>query len=168
VSAAGRSEGTISVNKGTFQVIEIGSLEYFKANQVFWAAQNASTAYAQLLAGKWVYGPITSAPFSNLVNFLSPRKVINQLFPTITGPFAQAGTSSIGGQPVVAIVGTATGAGNGHLYVATTGKPYVVRLTGSGGSSSTGTVTFSRYNLPVRPVKPKGAVDLQQLSSAGS
>jgi hypothetical protein len=55
---------------------------------------------------------------------------------------------------------------NGTLYVATTGKPFIVKLQAK-GSSGSGQVTFSHYNRPVRPSKPAGAINLQQLSGGG-
>jgi hypothetical protein len=164
VSASGMSEGTITINGGTAHVVELGSVAYFKADNSFWT-QNGGKADAQLLAGKWVYGPITSSTFSSFKGFLSPRKIINSFFSGNQGPFKKGGTSSINGQAVLAITGQ-TAASNGTLYVAATGKPFVVRLQAK-GSSGSGQITFTRYNRPVRPTKPAGAINLQQLAGGG-
>ena len=166
VSASGMSKGTITINGGTAHVIELGAVAYFKADNSFWT-QNGNKADAQLLAGKWVYGPISSSTFSPFKAFLSPRKIIGSFFSGSQGPFKKGGTSSIGGQPVLAIIGQGS-AQNGTLYVATVGKPFVVRLQAK-ASSGSGEITFSRYNRQVRPTKPAGAINLQQLGGgAGS
>jgi hypothetical protein len=165
VSSSEKSEGTITINGGTAHVVELGTVAYFKADNSFWT-QNGNKADAQLLAGKWVYGSISSSTFSSFKSFLSPRKVIGSFFSGGEGPFKKGRTSSIGGQPVLAIVGQGSSQ-NGTLYVATIGKPFVVRLQAQ-ASSGTGEITFSHYNRPVRPTKPAGAINLQQLAGGGS
>jgi hypothetical protein len=159
VSSSGRSEGT-TIDGGTAHVVELGPVAYFKADNSFWS-QNGNTADAQLLAGKWVYGPISSSTFSSFKSFLSPRQIIGSFFSGGQGPFKKGGTSSIGGQAVIGIIGKGSNQ-NGTLFVATTGKPFVVKLQAK-ASSGSGAITFSRYNRPVRPSKPAGAINLQQL-----
>jgi hypothetical protein len=156
------SEGTISINGGSVRVIEIDGVGYFKADTTFWT-KHGSAAAAQLLAGRWVYGPMTSSPFSTFKQFLSPRKVISSFFGNPQGPFTKHGRSTVDGQQVIAI----TGAGSGALYVATTGEHFVVRVQATKGSSN-GTISFTHYDRPVRPTKPAGGVNLQQLEKQGS
>jgi hypothetical protein len=162
VSASGMSEGTISINGGSFRVIEIDGVGYFNADTKFWT-KYASAAAAQLLAGRWVYGPMASSPFSTFKQFLSPRNVISSFLGDPQGPFKKGGTSTVEGQEVVSITGT----GSGALYVATTGEHFVVRVQATKGSSN-GTISFTHYDLPVRPKKPAGGVNLQQLEKQGS
>jgi len=162
VSASGMSEGTISINGGSVQVIEIDGTGYFKADTKFWT-KYASAAAADLLVGRWVYGPMTSSPFSSFKGFLSPRQVIGSFFGNAQGPYKKGRTSTVDGQPVIAITGT----GSGALYVATTGEHFVVRLQATKGSSNA-TISFTHYNRPVRPKKPAGGVNLQQLENQGS
>ena len=162
VSASGMSEGTLSINGGSVRVIEIDAVGYFKADTKFWT-KYASAAAADLLVGKWVYGPMTSSPFSTFKQFLSPRKVISSIFDNPQGPFKKGGTSTVEGQRVIAITGT----GSGVLYVATTGEHFIVRVQATKGSSN-GTISFTHYDRPVRPKKPAGGVNLQQLEKPGS
>ena len=162
VSASGMSEGTISINGGSVQVIEIDDVGYFKADTKFWT-KYANAAAAQLLAGRWVYGPMNSSPFSTFKQFLSPRQVISSFFSNPQGPFKKGGTSTVDGQRVIAI----TGAGSGTLYVATTGEHFVVRVQATKGGSN-GTISFTRYDRPVRLTKPAGGLNLQQLENQGS
>ena len=162
VSASGMSEGTLSINGGSVRVIEIDAVGYFKADTKFWT-KYASAAAADLLVGKWVYGPMTSSPFSTFKQFLSPRKVISSFFGNPQGPFTKGGTSTVEGQRVIAITGT----GSGVLYVATTGEHFIVRVQATKGSSN-GTISFTHYDRPVRVNKPAGGVNLQQLEKPGS
>jgi len=60
-----------------------------------------------------------------------------------------------------------TAKNGGTLYVATTGKPFVIKLEAA-GSSGHGQITFSHYNRPVHATKPAGAINLAQLSGGGS
>jgi len=162
VSASGMSEGTISVNGGSVRVIEIDGVGYFNADTKFWT-KYASAAAAQLLAGRWVYGPMTSTPFSTFKQFLSPREVISSFFGNAQGLSKKGGTSTVDGQRVIAITGT----GPGVLYVATTDEHFVVKVQATKGSSN-GTISFTRYDRPVRPTKPTNGINLQQLESQGS
>ena len=162
VSASGMSEGTISINGGSVRVVEIAGVGYFNADTKFWT-KYAGAAAAQLLAGRWVYGPMTSSPFSTFKQFLSPRKVITSFFGNAQGPFKKGGTSTVDGQQVIAITGT----GSGTLYVATSDEHFVVLVQATKGSSN-GSISFTHYNRPVRPTKPAGGVNLQQLEKEGS
>ena len=51
----------------------------------------------------------------------------------------------------------------GTLYVATSGKPYPVKLAKGGAGG--GTLTFDRWNQPVSITPPANAIDLAQLRS---
>jgi hypothetical protein len=52
----------------------------------------------------------------------------------------------------------------GKIYVAANGQPYILKIALT-GSSGTGTLSFSHYNKPVRPVAPPHAIDLDTLGS---
>ncbi len=106
---------------------------------------------------------MNSYPFSTFKQFLSPRKVISSFFSSAQGPFTKGGTSTVDGQRVIAITGT----GSGALYVATTGEHFVVRVQATKGGSN-GTVSFTHYDRPVRPTKPAGGINLEQLENQGS
>lgn len=59
------------------------------------------------------------------------------------------------------------GGNQGTLYVASTGKPYIIGVRG--GDAASGMVTFSQYGTAQVPSPPSGAVDLSQLQqSAGA
>jgi hypothetical protein len=63
------------------------------------------------------------------------------------------------GRKVVAIEDTSR---HGRLYVAATGKPYPVAISGGAGQ---GTVTFDRWDTSVSIRAPKGAIDLSKLGT---
>ena len=61
------------------------------------------------------------------------------------------------GQAVEEISGTFSGQ-KGALYVASHGKPYLLRVVQLKGASGGGTIDLSNYNKPVKVTTPKGAV----------
>ena len=91
--------------------------------------------------------------------YLSVSGLLTGLIPTSAkGTISKLKTSSLNGQPVEVITGTFQGP-KVTLYVATHGKPYILRVnfTGSGGVSGI-TVDLSHFNKPVHTTAPKGAV----------
>jgi hypothetical protein len=49
------------------------------------------------------------------------------------------------------------------VYVATTGKPYIIRVSGGGT-----TLTFSNYNRPVNPSVPANSINISSLGGSTS
>jgi hypothetical protein len=164
LSATKVAQGSITAMGQTINLIQIGNTIYFKASTSFWTQNGGATA-AQLFANKWVSGPASSSDFSSFSQFLDPHQLANQFFQAPTGTdFHKGKTSTVNGQKVIAITGTdKSGGGKGVLYVATTGKPYVVKVTVKGGSSGSGSVSFSNYNKPVHASAPKNSLNLSQL-----
>jgi hypothetical protein len=56
---------------------------------------------------------------------------------------------------VIAVVGK-SGSTVNTIYVATTGKPYVVSITSPGKNG--GTLNFTNYNKPVNPTAPPNPI----------
>jgi hypothetical protein len=165
-SNAGKGQGSIGINGAVAHVIRLGSRIYFSADKAFWTA-NGGAAAAALFVGKWVYTAVTTTDGNSLAQFMDLTTLTHQLFGgnLDTATFSVGKSSTINGVPVIAINGKdSTGASSGIVYVAKTGKPYVIELTSTGGTSGKGTLVFSGYNQSVNPVAPKGAINLDQLS----
>jgi hypothetical protein len=175
VQATNSSAGTgsISTNGATVHAVRVGANVYFNANSKFWTA-NGGSAAATLFAGRWVETAATSHDGQPLAEFLDVNTLFGELFSgnINTAIFTKGVNTIVNGVPVVAYTGKdATGGTGGTLYVARTGKPYIIELNslgGAKGTSSTSIVTFSAYNQPVRPVAPKGAIDLDKLKQPSS
>lgn len=74
------------------------------------------------------------------------------------GQSVQAGTRTVAGHKVVAISGFGAD-GTSTLLIANSGTPYPVQLV-----STTGTLTFSQWNVPVTVTKPTDVVSLASLT----
>ncbi len=159
LSASGSSQGTLSINGGKVQIREIAGVGYFKGDTKFWT-KNANAASAQLLAGKWVYAPVSNPLFSGFRSFLSPRSFMKSFFGTDSGPYSKGSSKVVDGKHVVGVMSD----GPGTMYVATGGTHYVVNVQGTEGSSSA-LLDFGSYGVAVNPVKPAGAISLEGLEN---
>ena len=162
VGAARMAEGSLTINGGTVQIVEIGNTSYFKADTTFWT-QNAGATAAQLLAGKWVYGPTSSSPFSGFKGFLSPRGFIKLFFNSDQGPFTKSAATTVDGTHVIPVMAN----GPGTLYVAAASPHVIISAQGSKGSSRA-SLSFSQYGRAVHPSAPAGGISLKALEAAGS
>jgi hypothetical protein len=162
VSASGTAQGTLTINGGTVRIIEIGNTAYFNADTTFWT-QNASATAAQLLAGKWVYGPISSDPFSSFKQFLSPSAFMKLFLGSDQGPFSKGGATTVNGTRVIPVHAD----GPGTLYVKASNPHLVVSAKGSQGTTSA-SLSFSNYGKTVHPATPAGGISLQALENSGS
>lgn len=171
VSDSGSAHGAISLNGNALHVIEADHVIYISAGSRFWASQSSGTAAAALLSNKWVYdGSANNGQLSSLESLLDAQALSGQFttdHPVGIGSYARAGTTTVAGQPVVRVVGH-KGSTRGALYAATTGKPFIVRITasskGSAKNRSVATLTFTAYNQPVSATAPPNPVNLATLS----
>ncbi len=162
LSASGTSEGTLTINGGKVEIREIAGTGYFKGDSKFWT-KNGSAASAQLLAGKWVYAPVSDALFSGFRSFLSPRTFIKSFFGSDTGPYSKGSAKVVDGEHTIGVMAD----GPGTMYVATGGPHFIVNVRGTEGSASV-MVTFGSYGVAVNPVKPVGAISLKGLENGSS
>jgi hypothetical protein len=153
-AAGGR--GTLSLNGLSFELIEAGSNVYIKGSNAFYT-HIAGTAAAQLLQGRWLKAPTTSPEFASISALTDLHRLVDATL-SGHGALVKSGTTNVNGARAVGVTDQSKG---GTLYVATTGKPYPLRLArqGSGG----GTVNFDRWNESVPIAVPAGAIDITQL-----
>jgi hypothetical protein len=169
-SDGGEGVGSIGINGAVVHAIRVGKNIYFNANAKFWK-ENGGTAAADLFVGKWVETAATSTDGQPLAQFLDVTTLFNQLFggDFTTAVFASGKDTTLHGTKVIAYSGKdAVGGTGGTIYVARTGKPYVVELLSLGGAKGHSLVVFSGYNQPVNAVAPKGAVDIDTLKQSSS
>jgi hypothetical protein len=152
------AKGSISQGPLSFQLVQVGENVYIKGGAAFYEHFAGSEA-ARLLQGKWLKAPASTAQFASLTSLAN----MHRLFTSALGPvatFSKAGTTTINGQKVVAVTDNFKG---GHLYVATTGKPYPVQISRSG--SSGGKVEFGEWAAPVSITAPSNAIDISKLKT---
>lgn len=168
-SASGAGQGSIGIGKGVATVRSVGGVIYFNANKAFWDAEGGK-ATASEFAGKWVSTAATSSSGTELSEFLNSTAFMKQVFGNklTNSTFSFAGTGTVAGKKVTVIAGHDTkNESGGKLYIAKSGKPYILKIV-INGKSGKGQITFSNFNKAVTPVAPPSAIDLDTLSQSGS
>lgn len=154
--AAGKgASGRLSERGLSFQMIVVKQTVYIKGSDSFWR-QFGGNAAAQLFHGKWLRGPATGELAS-----LAALADLQNLFKDLVsnhGRLTKGATSTVNGQKVVAVKDMTSGE---TLYVATTGKPYPIKIAKTGAPGAE--VTFDRYNQPVSLSAPANSIDVSKL-----
>jgi len=137
-----------------FDVVVIGDTAYLRGNSAYWKQAGLPSREAQLLSDTWLKGSANNQAFKSFTHQYNARTFLNRL--NHAGALASQGATTYKGRSVVAIHDPA----GETLYVMASGTPYPVAVV-SGGD----TLTFDRWNQPVRPTAPKGALDIGHLRS---
>lgn len=153
--------GEISLGGLSFKLIVAGQTAYMSGSSAFYR-HIGGTAAAQLLAGKWLKVSAVSGEFAAFAQLADMRKLLDSALIS-HGTLAKGATTTVNGQPVIAITDTTKG---GVLYVATSGKPFPVEITKTGAES--GKITFDDWNKAVAITPPANSVDLAELKAAAS
>jgi hypothetical protein len=156
-SSAGR--GRLSLGGLGFELIQTGGTVYIKGSEAFYRHIGGAAA-AQLLQGRWLKASATTPEFASLSRLADLRGLIDASLEH-HGALAKTGTTRVNGQAVVGVSDQSKG---GTLYVATTGKPYPVQISRTGGGG--GAVNFDAWNEPVTITPPANALDITQLRGA--
>jgi hypothetical protein len=149
-------EGTISVGGESLAVRSVGKYLYIRAGSGFWQ-HYANATTAKLFSGRWLKTP-QSGQFAELASLTSKQQVLSDILAG-NGQLAKGRTSTINGQPVVALIDKSQGGDT--MYVATTGQPYPIEIVD--GGSSVGKVVFDHFNEPVTVSPPADSIDLAKL-----
>ena len=161
VDATRRSGGTISDNGATFQVILSGKTAYIKGSKATMTKIAGDAATGQLLGGRWLQTTVGNKDFGILTTVFNLTDLINSIQPQ--GRLRKDPVTTVNGQSVIGLTETAL---KGTLYVANTGRPYVIKIVG--GPKAPGTITFDRFGSATPPAVPTGAVNLDQLEAGTS
>jgi hypothetical protein len=151
--------GQLSQDGLSFELVEVGGTVYIKGSPAFYKHIGGSAA-AQLLQGKWLKAPASSADFASLGQLTNLRSLVDQTLSDHSS-LSKSGTTTVNGQKVVGITDKSKG---GTLYIAATGKPYPVEIAKSG--SGTGSITFDRWDEPLTLSAPANAIDVAALQAA--
>lgn len=137
------------------RIVATGGKFYIRSPELW--RQQAPAEVAEMIGDRWVLAPSEVigevTPFSK---DLSIAGLADKIFdPASTPTFFRRSRSAADGRPAVRLQTL-----DGSYYIAATGKPYPLRVDGSGDHQD---ITFSRYDqIPaIRP--PRGALDLKQL-----
>jgi hypothetical protein len=153
--------GTFTLRGTPVQLVLVGKQAYLRAGPAFWRQFKGGTRAAQLLAGRWLKFAADNGQLGSLAAVANDKTLFDQLA-SEHGKLENQGATTYKSQSVVAIHDT--GKPGSTLYVAASGTPYPVALVKTKGRTG-GTITFDKWNEPVKLTAPKGALDLSQLGS---
>ena len=157
-STSGNCEGSVSIDGGGLEVLQVDGDSWFKADAAFWQQQAPDQA-DQIIAAvgdKWVIdaeGQFTS--FCDLQSFLD--EIIEDDDDSDT--FEKDGTDEVDGEEAVKITGD-----DSTAYIATDEPHYILKLEGS-GEEDEGAMTFSAFDeeIDVEAPAEDDTIDLAQL-----
>lgn len=156
LSSAGDGQGTLTSSGQPVKLIKIGDTLYVSSTAAFWT-KNLGAAAGQTLGTQWVAASSTDSNYAGIANLFQAQQITGQFLSTAKTTYAKGKTSTVNGQAVIALVSKSGGTVN-TIYVATTGKPYVVKITSPGGNG--GTLNFTNYNKPVNPTAPPNPISV--------
>ncbi|MFF9454422.1 hypothetical protein [Streptomyces flaveolus] len=164
----GRCAGTMSLDgQGQAELIKTGGTLYMKYDEKFLRAQSEgepaadTDAAVAMLAGKWTKMAATGQDAKDMAGFCDLDTMLGEM--EGSGQDATRGEpATVGGAPAL-VLHEKDGADRNTLYVATEGKPYLLRFD-SASEQDPATMTFSAYDEPVAAKAPSGTVlDLDAL-----
>ncbi|MDX2544367.1 hypothetical protein ACOT81_28590 [Streptomyces sp. WI04-05B] len=168
----GECAGTMSMNgQGKADLVKSGSTLYMKYDEKFLRAQSEGSSKEEtdgvvaMLAGKWTKMATTGSDAKDLAGFCDLDSVLADFKDGTSGTgsgVTRGATTTVDGKPAV-LVTEKDGKDTYTMYVASEGKPYLLRVD-SKSAKDPGTVVFSEYDKPVSVRKPTGEIlDLDAL-----
>ena len=166
----GECAGTMSMaGQGKADLIKTGDTVYMKYDEAFLRAQGKgdskadTDAVVNMLAGKWTKMSATGSDAKDIAGFCDLDSVLADA-ENVNSDATRGKTTTIDGTPAI-VLHEKDGKDRYTLYVATEGKPYLLRVD-STSAKDPGTITFSEYDKPVAADKPAGQIlDLDVLGS---
>lgn len=152
--------GEVTLAGLAIDLVQVDGWLYARGSASFYR-EFADPSAARVLAGKWLKARANRGPFAALATLTDLRRLIDGTL-SEHGQLEHAPARSIDGRPAVGITDNA---GGGTLYVAATGTPYPLEITGARGRS--GDVRFDRWNQPVTLTAPANPINISQLQGGG-
>lgn len=148
--------GHIIMNGQRVDMIRIEDSVYMKGDDAFWRSGGGDSAVV-LLSGKYVKIGLNDKDFADLTLFTFPSAIFSDLVKP-KGVVTKGRGARVNGVPAVTLV---DGTG-GKLYVATEGKPYILRVA---SDKEAGSLDFLDYDKTVSVHAPPAdrVVDLDEL-----
>lgn len=166
----GECAGTMSVGgQGKADLIKVGDTVYMRYDEAFLRAQSKGEKKADvdaavaLLAGKWTKMSAKGEDAKDIAGFCDLDTVLGEA-DDADSDASRGKATSVNGTPAI-VLHERDGKDRYTLYVATEGKPYLLRVD-SASTTDPGTLTFSEYDEPVPAQKPNG--DILDLDALGA
>ena len=131
------SSGTITIDKLVIDFIRVGVDNYVKAPDAFWQAQLTGTLASRLslVHDKWVKNPSVGAEVLKLLPYTQKEPLMESLSSNKATPtYLRGPNKTIGGVETAAVIDHAN---DRTLYVATTGKFYLIEADTVKGGGKT-------------------------------
>ncbi|MFC4036097.1 hypothetical protein ACFO3J_32290 [Streptomyces polygonati] len=168
MTAKGVCTGHLKVSGATLAVVRVGGTTYIKGDNAWWKGQGApgSPGVAAVVKGRWVKmtaGSMEDKTYTYLCDLSLDLEIYD---PGQGGVLTKGAPTVVDGEPVIPISGLVQGSTQ-TTYVATRGKPYVVKSVESGPDAAG--VDFSGFDEPVSAVAPPASqtVDESELTRFG-
>ncbi|MEV0255044.1 hypothetical protein AB0H82_12375 [Streptomyces sp. NPDC050732] len=171
VDQAKNCQGTIGTGGSEAEVRHTDGTLYLRGNEQYWKSALKTQPGAQKavskVADKWVKMPADDASTSGLCDKQGLVASMDENKSERKG-MKKGDTTTVDGKEAIALTKKGSGGETNTLYVATEGKPYILRISVKGGDTPND-ATFGDYNKPVRPKAPAKdeTVDLKQLAASG-
>ncbi|HEU5157224.1 MAG TPA: hypothetical protein VFU43_09515 [Streptosporangiaceae bacterium] len=154
-----QAKGSITAPQGgktyTIDVIKARGRFYMHAPAMFRAVGGA--AAAQVIGNRWVLVPKGDKDFKDFETLVHIPSMAKEML-TPDGAVAKGKQTVIDGKPVIGL-----DAGDGTLYVATSGRPYPVKLVPLKPATPGEELAFLDYDQPVKVKPPARPLDLSKL-----
>ncbi|MEV7277983.1 hypothetical protein [Streptomyces sp. NPDC093111] len=166
----GRCAGTMTLGAtGTAELIKPDAKAvYMRFDEAFLKEQakgesaEVQAAVLKELKGRWVKTDAKDPDAKESLALCDLKSLLSE-FEQGTGRAAKGEETTVGGKKALPLTQT-SGSEKTTLYVATEGKPYLLKIVTAGGKEP-GTISFSDYDKPVEAKAPpaKDVVDEKQL-----
>lgn len=148
-TAYGKMKAPVKGSSVLFQLIKTEDKIYVRGRQMW--LKTAGPAAARRFGNRWV-GVRKDAPgfsqFGKVASLTGMDEILNQ-----SGRLTKDKAATVRGKPAIGLKDSR----GDLLYIATTGKPYPLRIAGV--KSGQGSIDFYEWDAPVRVSAPRGAVN---------
>ncbi len=155
VSSHGTGGGTIGLDGAKVALVVTPPDVYMRANAASWTKLAHSKAAGQLFANQWLRTTTSDKDFGSFSNLFDLSTFTKS---DTDGPITKGQVRSYHGTKAIPLANKTKGS---VVYVAATGKPYVLGIVGTG--KNRGELVFSQFGTAKVPTAPSTSIDLSQL-----
>jgi hypothetical protein len=159
VGGTKRGGGALSSSGWSLQIVLAGQNVYLKGSAASFTTLAGNKAAGQLLGGRWLQTTNANKDFGSFSELFNVSKLVHAIN-SKSDSIKKGSPTTVDGQSVVTLIDAKE---QGKLYVAATGPPYIVEITG--GPKEPGTIKFNQYGSAKPPATPTGAINLDQLEA---
>jgi hypothetical protein len=167
VNGDGEGGGSFTQDGSRIQLKRVGTLLYFDAPKKYWS-NHATAAQTKEYGGKWIEVDALDTRFQSFDQFLNAGDLAAAVFEGYVKPLTVSKPTKLNGHKVVIVSDTLTtkatkttksSTSTVRMYIASTGKPYVLKIYDQGPTQTT-TLNFSSYGKAVSITTPPEPINL--------